>query len=99
MFKLCFSLPTPVAPFTFLFNDQFYTSYRSDFPSSLPFWSSFPDNPSPQQLKDRLWYSSQHPYIPFILKSPFHGDLLRRLSVPVACIEVVFDTLKCHLPR
>lgn len=92
-------LTIPVAPFTFLFNEQFYTSNHSDFPSSLPFWSSLPDNPSPQQLKDRLWYSSQHPYIPFILKSPFHGDLLRRLSVPIDRIEVVFDTHNWHLPR
>ena len=85
--------------FTFLFNEQFYTSNHSDFPSSLPFWSSLPDNPSPQQLKDRLWYSSQHPYLPFVLKSPFHGDLLRRLSVPVDRIEVVLDTHDWHLPR
>ena len=88
-----------LAPFTFLFNEQFYTSNRSDFPSSIPFWSSLPDDPSPQQLRDRIWYSSQHPYLPFILKSPFHGDLLRRLSVPVDRIEVVFDTHKWHLPR
>jgi hypothetical protein len=33
------------------------------------------------------------------LKSPFHGDLLRRLSVPTDRIEVVFDTNDWHLPR
>jgi hypothetical protein len=33
------------------------------------------------------------------LKSPFHGDLLRRLSVPVDRIEVVLDAHDWHLPR
>jgi hypothetical protein len=33
------------------------------------------------------------------LKSPFHGDLLRRLSVPIERIEVIFDTYDWHLPR
>lgn len=33
-------LTSPVALFTFLFNEQFYTSNHSDFPSSLPVWSS-----------------------------------------------------------
>ena len=92
-------LTISVAPFTFLFNEQYYTSNRSDFPSFIPFWSSLPDNPSPQQLRSRIWYSPEHPYLPFILKSPFHGDLLRRLSVPVDRIEVVFNAHNWHLPR
>jgi len=33
------------------------------------------------------------------LKSPFHSDLLRRLSVPVDRIEVVCDMHNWHLPR
>ncbi len=33
------------------------------------------------------------------MKSPFHSDLLRCLSVPVDRIEVVFDTHIWHLPR
>ena len=33
------------------------------------------------------------------MKSPFHGDLLRRLSVPVDRIEVVCDMHDWHLPH
>jgi len=96
--NLLLSYSNSVAPFTYHFNEIFYTSpAASAFPAALPSWSSLPDNPSPRQLRDRIWYSSDHPYLPFILKSPFHGDLLRRLSVPLERIEVIYDTHGWHL--
>jgi hypothetical protein len=55
--QVVLQLTSPIASFTFLFNEQFYTSNHSDFPSTLPPWSSLPDNPSPQQLRDQLPYS------------------------------------------
>ena len=39
-------LTIPKAPFTFLFNEHFYTSNRSHFPSSLQSWSPLPDTPA-----------------------------------------------------
>jgi len=87
-----------VAPFTYHFNRIFDTSPTvSAFLAALPSWLSLLNNPSPQQLWDQIWYSSNHPYLPFILKSPFHSDLLCSLSVPLEQIKVVYVTHSWHL--
>ena len=71
----------------------------NSFPCDLPPFTHLPKEPSPTELRTRLWYSSRYPYLPYILRSPFHGDLLQRLSCPVDRIELQSDKFGWYLSK
>ena len=80
------------ARYTFLFRNEYYTSvYWETFPCDLPLFSCLTNEPSPIELCAQLWYLSGYPYLPYILGSPFQGNLLHRLYCPIDHIELELD--------
>src|SRR5271156_647664 len=59
---------------------------------------SLPDDVSPTQLRRRVWALQNHPYLPFILNSPFHGVISSRLATPPDQIHIEEDSYGFHLP-
>jgi hypothetical protein len=62
------------APYAFSFNEEYFSSPNSStFPANLPSpWSPIPDDPTPKQLRDRLWYSSGYPSLPYVVYHHAH---------------------------
>ena len=50
------------------------------------------------QYRGRVWALDDHPYLPFILFSPFHGMMTSRLSTPPEEIPLNEDAFGYHLP-
>ncbi|PPQ71051.1 hypothetical protein CVT25_007322 [Psilocybe cyanescens] len=77
---------------TFVFKNGYFTSpNQSVAPQSPNFPSTWNlDNLDPTALKSYSWDLAGLPYLPFVLSSPFHGRLLKRLALSVDCAQ--FDT-------
>jgi hypothetical protein len=59
---------------------------------------SLSDPVPPTQLRKRVWALQNHPYLPFILNSPFHGVISSRLATPPEQIHIEKDSYGFHLP-
>lgn len=67
--------------YSFTFDGHHFSSpNQSSPPPGLMAPTSLPANPSPSELKNRLWSVPHRPYLGYILRTPFHGALLAPFS-------------------
>ena len=57
------------------------------------------DDATPSQLRGHIWALYNHPYLPFILFSPFDGPITSRLSTSAEQIALDKDFNGYHLPK
>jgi hypothetical protein len=73
-----------------------------DRPKSPPIVSfsdseSLPEPVPPTSQRKRVWALQDHPYLPFILNSPFHGVISSRLATPPEQIHIDGDSYGFHI--
>jgi hypothetical protein len=84
----------------FIIDNHFYTSPNQQIPPptfSFDESRSLPDSVSPSELRKRVWAARNLPYLPFILKSPFHGIMTCRLATPPDQVFLERDSSGFHL--
>ena len=101
MFNVNISL-TQASFSEFAINGHYYTSPNSQKPpptisESFSYSDSLPEPVSPPELRKRVWAYHNHPYLPFVLNSPFHGAMTSRFATPEQ-IPLEEDTGGHHLP-
>ena len=83
-------------------DEHYYTSpnQQEEPPTiSIEHSKALPDDALPFQLRGRIWALHNHPYLPFMLFSPFHGAMTSRLSTPPEEISLLEDGFGFHLPQ
>jgi len=58
---------------------------------------SLPEPVPPTSQRKRVWALQDHPYLPFILNSPFHGVISSRLATPPVQIHIDGDSYGFHI--
>jgi hypothetical protein len=86
----------------FVVDGHYYTfPNQQEEPPTISFShsESLPDDATPSQLRGRIWALHNHPYLPFILFSPFDGAMTSRLSTSAQQIALDKDFDGYHLPK
>ena len=86
----------------FVLDGHYYTSpnQKEEPPTiSLSHSEPLPDDATPSQLRGRIWALHNHPYLPFMLYSPFDGPMTSRLSTSAEQIALDKDFDGYHLPK
>ena len=68
----------------FVIDGHYYTSPNQQEPPTISFEHSkeLHKDALPYELRGRVWALNNHPYLPFMLFSPFRGAMTSRLSTP-----------------
>jgi hypothetical protein len=97
-----FSHITEASVSEFEIDGHFYTSpNQQEEPPTFSFSHSepLPDDARPCQLRGRVWALHNHPYLPFVLFSPFLGAMTSRFATPPEEIPIDKDFNGYHLPE
>jgi hypothetical protein len=87
----------------FVIDGHYYTSPNQQKPPGPPTLSfsdskSLTEHVSPTILHKRLWALHNHPYLPYVLNSPFRCAMTTRLATPPELILLDDDKNGWHLP-
>ena len=102
-----FTRPQPISLFKlplgpnheFEVSGHHYTSVNcSSLPPNLASYMDMPQSPSLAQLCSCLWSADRHPYLAFLLQSPFIGQWAH-FATPIDRIGLIHDRHGWHLPR
>jgi hypothetical protein len=97
-----FSHITQASFLEWVIDGHYYTSpNQQDEPPTLSFRHSepLPDDASPNQLRQRVWALHNSPYLPFVLRSPFHDAMISRFATSPELIPLVEDKYGYRLPE
>ena len=86
----------------FVIDGHYYTSpNQQEEPPTISFEHSkeLHKDALPYELRGRVWALNNHPYLPFMLFSPFRGAMTSRLSTPPEQISLDEDAFGFHLPQ
>jgi len=86
----------------FVLDGHCYTSpNQREEPPTISFSHSeaLPEDASPRELRGRIWALHNHPYLPFMLMSPFHGEMTSRFATPPELIPLEDDMHGYYLPH